>query len=79
MQDTIQGPAEQYGVSDICFGPVNEDGRISVKLLLNDDNRQVVLNSIQPLLQASENAKIILSIRMGNIAIAAGGDDLHST
>ena len=60
-QDTIQGLAEQYEVSDIWYGPVNEDGRISVKLLLSDDNRQAVLDSIQSLLQASDNAKIIVT------------------
>lgn len=60
-QDTIQGIAEQYEVSDIWYGPVNEDGRISVKLLLSDDNRQSVLDSIQTLIQASDNAKIIIS------------------
>jgi len=38
-QDTIQGLTEQYEVSDICYGPVNEYGRISVKLLSSDDNR----------------------------------------
>lgn len=59
--DTIHGIADQYEVSDSWYGPVNEDGRISVKLLLSDDNRQVVLDSLQSLLQASENAKIIVS------------------
>lgn len=39
-QDTIQGLAGQYEVSDIWYGPVNEDRRISVKLLLSDDNHQ---------------------------------------
>lgn len=60
-QDTIQGLAEQYRVSDIWYGPVNEDGRISVKLLLSDNNRQAILDSIQSLLQASDNAKIIVT------------------
>jgi uncharacterized hydrophobic protein (TIGR00341 family) len=59
--DTLQGIADQYEVSDIWHGAVNEDGRISVKLLLSDENRQVVLDSIQSLIQASENAKIIVS------------------
>jgi uncharacterized hydrophobic protein (TIGR00341 family) len=59
--DTLQGIAEQYEVSDIWYGAVNEDGRISIKLLLSDENRQVVLDSIQSLIQASENAKIIVS------------------
>jgi len=58
---TLQGIAEQYQVSDIWYGAVNEDGRMSVKLLLSDENRQVVLDSIQSLIQASENSKIIVS------------------
>ncbi|MGD8582782.1 MAG: TIGR00341 family protein [Gammaproteobacteria bacterium] len=59
--DTLQGIAEQYEVSDIWHGAVNEDGRMSVTLLLSDENRQVVLDSIQSLIQASENAKIIVT------------------
>jgi uncharacterized hydrophobic protein (TIGR00341 family) len=59
--DTLQGIAEQYKVSDIWYGAINEDGRMSVKLLLSDENRQAVLDSIQSLIQASENAKIIVS------------------
>jgi uncharacterized hydrophobic protein (TIGR00341 family) len=58
--DTLQGIAEQYEVSDIWYGTVNEDDRMSVKLLLSDENRQAVLDSIQSLIQASENAKIIV-------------------
>lgn len=58
---TLQGIAEQYQVSDIWYGAVNEDGRMSVKMLLSDENRQVVLDSIQSLIQASENSKIIVS------------------
>ena len=59
--DTLHGIAEQYQVSDIWYGAVNEDGRMSVKLLLSDENRQAVLDSIQSLIQASENSKIIVS------------------
>lgn len=49
-RDTIRGLAEQFEVSDIWCGPVNEDGRIPVKLLLDDDNRQAVLDSLQSML-----------------------------
>lgn len=59
--DTLHGIAEQYQVSDIWYGAVNEDGRMSVKMLLSDENRQAVLDSIQSLIQASENSKIIVS------------------
>ena len=43
-RDTIHGLAEQFEVSDIWCGPVNEDGDISVKLLLDDNSRQAVLD-----------------------------------
>ena len=60
-RDTIHGLAEQFEVSDIWCGPVNEDGDISVKLLLDDNSRQAVLDWLQSMSQASENAKIVVS------------------
>ena len=59
--DTIHGLAGQFEVSDIWCGPVNEHGRISVKLLLDDNNRQAILDSLQSMSQASETAKIVVS------------------
>jgi len=43
-KDTIHGLAEQFEVSDIGCGPANEDGGISVKLLLDDNSRQAELD-----------------------------------
>lgn len=60
-KDTIHGLAEQFEVSDIGCGPANEDGGISVKLLLDDNSRQAELDWLQSMSQASENAKIVVS------------------
>ena len=59
-QDTIQSIAEQHSVSDTWFGHVNEDGRVSARLLVSNENRQEVLDAIQSVLQAAENARIIV-------------------
>ena len=59
-RDTIQSIAEQHSVSDTWFGNVNEDGRVSARLLVSNENRQDVLDAIQSVLQAAENARIIV-------------------
>ena len=59
-QDTIKGIAEQHGASDVWFGPENEDGRLSARLLVMADKRQVVMDALQSVLQTSENARILL-------------------
>ncbi len=58
--DTLRGLAEQYDISDYWFGAVDEDGRCSVRLLVDNENRQMVLDSLQSILMASENASILV-------------------
>ena len=58
--DTIISIAEQQQVEDIWFGPSNEDGRIAARLLVRPEYRQNVLDTLQSVLQASENYHILI-------------------
>lgn len=52
--------AEQHGALDYWSGHVAEDERESIRMLVADDNRQAVLDSLQDLLGDSENARIVV-------------------
>lgn len=58
--DTLVGLAEQFGALDCWYSQTVEDQRRSVRMLVNDENRQTVLDALQGLLGASENARIIV-------------------
>jgi uncharacterized hydrophobic protein (TIGR00341 family) len=52
--------AEQHGALDYWFGHVSEDQRESIRMLVADENRQAVLDSLQDSLADSENARIVV-------------------
>ena len=58
--DTILSIAEQQQVEDICFTQKNEDGRISVRLLVRPDNRQKVLDALQTILHNTDNYHVLI-------------------
>ncbi len=58
--DTIAGIAEQHEITDAWFGPVNEDNRQAVRMLVEADKRQDVLDALQTLLSSSDNARIVV-------------------
>jgi len=58
--DTIVGIAEQHDVEDIWFGQNNEDNRIATRLLVQPENRQKVLDSLQLVLKNVENYRILI-------------------
>ncbi len=58
--DTVKGIAEQQGVTDIWFGPENEDGRQPVRLLVGPDKRQAVLDALQSVLESSPGSRILV-------------------
>ena len=58
--DTLLGLAEQYGALDCWYSQTAEDQRRSVRMLVADEARQTVLDALQNLLGASENARIII-------------------
>ncbi len=52
--------AEQHGALDYWFGQVVEDERQSIRMLVADENRQAVLDSLQELLGDTRNARIVV-------------------
>lgn len=58
--DTITGIAEQHEVTECWHAGESLDGRLVVKMLVQDASRQAVIDALQGLLGASENARIIV-------------------
>lgn len=58
--DTIVSIAEQHQVEDIWSGAENDDGRIATRLLVKPDQRQLVLDKLQSVLQSAENHHILI-------------------
>lgn len=52
--------AEQHGALDFWLSPPAENERQSVRMLVADENRQAVLDSLQDLLGDSENVRIVV-------------------
>jgi uncharacterized hydrophobic protein (TIGR00341 family) len=52
--------AEQHGALDYWFGQVLEEERQSVRMLVADENRQAVLDSLQELFADAPNARIVV-------------------
>lgn len=59
-EDTIRGIAEQHLIEDLWFSAVNEDGRIASRMLVRPEHSQAVLDVLQTILSASENARILV-------------------
>jgi len=59
--DTILGIAEQQAVADHWQSAVGEDGRCAIRLLVNPDYSQAILDSLQSALGGSESARIIVT------------------
>jgi uncharacterized hydrophobic protein (TIGR00341 family) len=59
--DTVKGIVEQYEIRDFWPGAENEEGRISMRLLVDDDTRQVVMDALQAALGGSETTRMVIS------------------
>ena len=57
---TLTGIAEQYQVTDFWHAPAGEDGRIALRMLVDDGIRQKVIDAFQSVLATSETARIII-------------------
>ena len=57
---TLAGIAERHKVTDFWHGPEGEDGRIDLRMLVDDSVRQIVIDAIQNVLATSETAHIII-------------------
>lgn len=58
--DTIKSLSEQYELEDFWAGSVDEVGRVSLRLLVQPDQRQRVMDALQSLLSGSENSHVIM-------------------
>ncbi len=58
--DTITGIADHFEVHDYRMGAPGLDGRMSIRMLVGDNNRQAVMDALQGALSNSEVARIIV-------------------
>jgi uncharacterized hydrophobic protein (TIGR00341 family) len=58
--DTLAGIADQNQVTDYWWGAVGDDGRRAFRMLVKDSVRQPVMDAVQSLLAASDDARIIV-------------------
>lgn len=58
--DTLRGIADQFEVNDYWWGAEAEDGRRSLRMLVDDQNRQAVMDALQTLLSADEHSRIVV-------------------
>lgn len=58
--DTIRGLAEQHDVTEVWWGAQDELGRCPVRLLVDSNARQAVLDALQALLSGSEKSHILV-------------------
>ncbi|MGI9321905.1 MAG: TIGR00341 family protein [Thiogranum sp.] len=52
--------AEQYGALDYWYSEIAEEQRQSIRMLVDDENRQSVLDTLQHLLGNTENVRILV-------------------
>jgi len=58
--DTLRGLADQHEVTDYWWGKAAEDGRLAFHMLVADENRQAVMDSLQGLLVGDEHGRIVV-------------------
>ncbi|MDH5659398.1 MAG: TIGR00341 family protein [Gammaproteobacteria bacterium] len=58
--DTFRGLAAQQEVVDIWVGHIDEDGRCSTRFLVCPEKQQIVIDSLQSILSADENSRILV-------------------
>lgn len=58
--DTIKGLAAQLELVDFWYGATDEAGRCSMRMLVQPEHRQRVMDSIQGILTASEDSHVII-------------------
>jgi len=58
--DTVKSMAAQYELLDFWHSATDEDGRVSMRVLVQPDQRQRVMDSLQGMLSASEESHVII-------------------
>jgi uncharacterized hydrophobic protein (TIGR00341 family) len=57
---TLAGMAKFYGAEDYWWGGNGGDGRCSIRMLVPDDSRQALIDSLQDLFKANDRALIVV-------------------
>lgn len=57
---TLAGMARFYGAEDYWWGGEGEDGRISLRMLVSDERRQALIDSLQDLFKPQDRARIVV-------------------
>jgi hypothetical protein len=57
---TLAGMAKFYGAEDYWWGGNGGDGRCSIRMLVPDDSRQALIDSLQDLFKANDRARIVV-------------------
>jgi uncharacterized hydrophobic protein (TIGR00341 family) len=57
---TLAGMARFYGAEDFWWGGDSEDERCCLRMLVPDDRRQALIDSLQDLFKASDRARIVV-------------------
>jgi len=58
--DTLSGLADQYEITDYWWGAPAEDGRRSFRMLVNDKERQAVMDALQSILGTAGGTRIVV-------------------
>jgi len=59
--DTLKGLAEQHDILDFWTAVCDHTQRCTVRLLVKPENQQKILDSVQTIISASENSRIIIT------------------
>jgi uncharacterized hydrophobic protein (TIGR00341 family) len=57
---TLAGMAKFYGAEDFWWGGDGDDGRCSIRMLVPDNRRQALIDSLQDLFKANDRARIVV-------------------
>lgn len=57
---TLAGMAKFYGAEDFWWGGNGGDGRCSIRMLVPDDSRQALIDSLQDVLKAQDRPRIVV-------------------
>jgi len=58
--DTVKGIAEQFELIDFWYSATDEAGRCSMRLLVQPEQRQRVMDTLQGMLSGSEDVRIVI-------------------
>lgn len=75
--DTLSGIADQHTVTDYWWGAPAEDGRRSFRMLVNDRERQSVMDALQQVFSSSDDTRIVV-LPVDTVLPRAEEDGEHS-